>query len=124
VAVCWQHEGELLRALSNESAYSPLASVQRAICDVASKANWYAEDACECVELREKLAEYTSLQPENITLGNGSMELLDILFHTFIGEPGADEVIMPAPDYSAYTIRGKLFGPKVWLAIGGRTTTE
>lgn len=123
VAVCWEREGELVRALSNESAYPPLASVQEAICEVASKANWYAEDPCECIELRTKLAAYTSLQPENITLGNGSMELLDILFQTFVGEPGVDEVIMPAPDYSAYTIRARLFGPRVWLAIGGEDSS-
>jgi len=104
VTICWQHEGKLQRAMSNESAYPPLESVQAAVRDIVSKANWYPEDVSECMSLREQLAAYASLRPENVTLGNGSMELLDILFQTFIAQPGVDEVIMPAPDYTPYSI--------------------
>ncbi len=124
VSVCWEHEGELMRVLSNESAYPPLESVQAAICDIASKGNWYPEDPSQCMPLREKLAAYTSLQPENITLGNGSMELLDVLFQMFIAEPGADEVIMPAPDYTAYSIRAQLFGAVARFVSGGEDTDK
>ncbi len=124
VTVCWEHDGELQRAMSNESAYPPLESVQQAIRDIASKANWYPEDASECMSLREKLAAYTSLRPENITLGNGSMELLDILFQTFIAQPGVDEVIMPVPDYTVYSIRAQFFGAVVRFAVGGEDTDK
>ncbi len=110
VTVAWEHDGEIQRAMANESAYPPLESVQAAIRNSASKVNWYAEDASECLSLREKLAAYTSLQPENITLTNGSMELLDILFQTFIAPPDEDEVIIITPDYTAYSIRARFFG--------------
>jgi histidinol-phosphate aminotransferase len=119
IALCWEREGVLQRAMSNESAYPPLESVRAAIRDVASKANWYPEDASECVSLRERLASYASVQPENVTLSNGSMELLDTLMQTFIGKPGTDEVIMPAPDYTAYSIRAPLFGGVVRFVAGG-----
>jgi histidinol-phosphate aminotransferase len=124
VTVCWEHDGEIQRAMSNESAYSPLESVQAAIRDIAGKVNWYPEDASECASLRDKLAAYTSLQRENVTLANGSMELLDILFQTFIAQPGTDEVILVAPDYTAYSIRGRLFGAVTRFAIGGEDTDK
>lgn len=124
VTVCWEHDGEIQRAMSNESAYSPLESVQAAIRDIAAKANWYPEDASECAPLRDKLAAYTSLQRENVTLANGSMELLDILFQTFISQPGVDEVILVAPDYTAYSIRARLFGAVTRFAIADEDTEK
>jgi histidinol-phosphate aminotransferase len=124
IAVCWEHDGELHRAMSNESAYPPLESVQAAIRNIASKVNWYPEDASQCLSLREKLATYTSLDAENITLGNGSMELLDILYLTFIGHPGTDEVVMVAPDYTAYSIRARLFGAVVRSVVAGEDTDK
>jgi histidinol-phosphate aminotransferase len=110
VTVCWKQEARIQRLMSNESSYEPLDSVQRAINEAAAQVNWYPEDADYALELRGELAEYTGLRPENMTLGNGSMELLDLLFQTFIVNLGQDEVLMPAPDYSAYPIRAELFG--------------
>ncbi|MBL7064559.1 MAG: histidinol-phosphate transaminase [Anaerolineae bacterium] len=124
VTICWQHEGKLQRAMSNESAYPPLESVQAAVRDIVSKANWYPEDASECMSLREQLAAYASLRPENVTLGNGSMELLDILFQTFIAQPGVDEVIIPAPDYTPYSLRARFFGAVVQFVVGGEDTDK
>lgn len=113
VTISWQNEGRVQRLMSNESSYAPLESVQNAIRNYASKANWYPEDANYLVKFREKLAAYTGTAAENITVGNGSMELLDLVFQTLIGNLGVDEVIMPSPDYSAYTNRAKLFGAVV-----------
>ena len=110
VTFCWKNEGKIQRLMSNESSYPPMRVVQEAIKKTVSKANWYAEDADYAMSLRSKLASYTGLKPENITLGNGSMELLDLIFQTFIANPGVDQMILPAPDYSAYPIRANLFG--------------
>jgi histidinol-phosphate aminotransferase len=124
VAISWEHEGKIQRMMANESAYPPLESVQAAIRGVAAKANWYAEDASECLSLRSKLAAYASVHPENITLGNGSMELFDILFHTFLAQPGLDEIIIVAPDYTAYSIRAQVFGAVVRSVTGGEDTDK
>jgi histidinol-phosphate aminotransferase len=124
VTICWNNEGAIRRVMSNESSYAPLDSVQQAIRDIASKANWYPEDPTYASRLRQKLADYASVQPENVTLGNGSMELLDLIFMTFIANPGIDEVIMPAPDYSAYAVRGAFFGAKTCHVICGENTDQ
>ena len=34
-----------------------------------------------------------------IALGNGSMEIIDMLPHTFINE--GDEILLPSPEYTA-----------------------
>ncbi|MFW6103762.1 MAG: pyridoxal phosphate-dependent aminotransferase, partial [Bacteroidota bacterium] len=119
VTTCWKEESHIQRLMSNESSYEPMESVQLAIKKMASKANWYPEDADYALDLRERLAEYTALVPENITLGNGSMELLDLLCQTFVVNPGEDEILMPAPDYSAYPIRANLFGWVSKMAVVG-----
>ena len=109
VTICWQNAG-IQRLMSNESSYVPLESVQKAIRDFSSKVNWYPEDGNYALKLRTQLAGYTDTKMDNITIGNGSMELLDLLFQTFITRPGEDQILIPAPDYTAYTNRVKLFG--------------
>lgn len=119
VTTCWRHEKDVLRAMSNESPYLPLESVQEAVRSVANKINWYPEDAAESKSLRTELASYASLSPENVSLANGSMQLLDLLLQIFIAQPGTDEVILPAPDYTPYPIRAQLFGAQTTLVMGG-----
>lgn len=115
VTKCWQNPS-IRRQMSNESNYAPIPAVQEAICNVAAKANYYAEDATYAFSLREKLADYTSVKTENVALGNGSIELLDLLFQVLMAEPGKDEVILLQPDYSAYVPRLKYFGWNVQFA--------
>lgn len=109
VTRCWE-DSSILRAMSNESNYAPIPAVQKAIIEAASQANFYAEDPSYAMALRSKLAAYSSVKAENITLGNGSIELLDLLFQIFIAKPGEDECVLVNPDYSAYTPRIKFFG--------------
>ena len=123
VTRCWQNE-KLQRLMSNESSYTPLPSVQEAIKKYADKVNWYPEDANYALKLRTQLAHYTQTKTENITLTNGSMELLDLLFQTFIAQPGIDRLIMLAPDYSAYTNRAKFFGAVPDLIVCGENIEQ
>ncbi|AYN68027.1 histidinol-phosphate transaminase [Euzebyella marina] len=53
--------------------------------------------------LKSILAEQKSLQPENILLGNGSDEVLDLLFRAFC-EPGVDNIITLPPTYGMYKV--------------------
>lgn len=118
VTMCWRNEG-YRRFMSNESSYVPMKAVQASIQQISAKVNYYAEDAAYAFGLREKIAEYVGVKAENITLGNGSMELLDLMFLTFISNHGVDQVVMPAPDYSAYPIRANLFGGVVTKVVVG-----
>ena len=58
--------------------------------------------------LREALGELYGLQADNIIAGNGSDELLDITFKTFMG--WGDRSVVPVPSYTLYDYFVKLNG--------------
>lgn len=53
--------------------------------------------------LKALLAEQKSISEENILLGNGSDEVLDLLFRAFC-EPGVDNIISLPPTYGMYQV--------------------
>ncbi len=59
-------------------------------------------------ELRKAIGQVTGASPENIILGNGSDELIQLLLQTF-GGPGR-RVVIPAPTFSMYKIHGQITG--------------
>jgi len=115
VTLCWQ-DPTIRRQMSNECNYAPIGAVQNAICKAGEHANYYAEDPTYALSLRGKLADYAGVKAENVALGNGSIELLDLIFQIFMQVPGADEAILLKPDYSAYVPRLTFFGWKVRFA--------
>jgi len=108
----WQTPG-LRRLSGNEMVYPPSQKVIQAVKDVAGSLNYYPEDALTDVELREKLAEYSNVpgRASWITCGHGSMEVIDLLYETFLDE--GDEVLIAMPDYSPYSRRAPLYGARV-----------
>ncbi|MGY5850845.1 histidinol-phosphate transaminase [Salegentibacter sp. F14] len=53
--------------------------------------------------LKVKLAHIKGVFPENILLGNGSDEVLDLLFRAFC-QPGVDNIITLPPTYGMYSV--------------------
>lgn len=108
----WTHP-ELRRLMGNELLYPPSPQVIEAVQSMIPYINYYPEDAPTSIELLEALADYLGVEggAEWITLGNGSMELIDLLPQTFIN-PG-DELLLPAPDYSPYSRRPLIYGAKI-----------
>ena len=54
-------------------------------------------------ELKERIAAMRNVRPENIFIGNGSDEAIDLLFRIFC-EPGRDECIICPPTYGMYRV--------------------
>lgn len=54
-------------------------------------------------ELKKRIAEIKGVTPENIFLGNGSDEAIDIVIRAFC-EPGTDNVVSIAPTYGMYQV--------------------
>ncbi|MBS1668493.1 MAG: histidinol-phosphate transaminase [Bacteroidetes bacterium] len=54
-------------------------------------------------KLKESLSKIKAVPPENIFLGNGSDECIDILYRAFC-EPGKDNVIINPPTYGMYEV--------------------
>jgi len=53
--------------------------------------------------VKEKLSELKNVSTDNILLGNGSDEVLDLIFRAFC-EPNKDEVIILPPTYGMYKV--------------------
>lgn len=54
-------------------------------------------------KLKLKIAALKNVKEEQIFLGNGSDEAIDLLIRAFC-EPGADEVLIPQPTYGMYSV--------------------
>ncbi|MBA2614131.1 MAG: histidinol-phosphate transaminase [Bacteroidetes bacterium] len=59
------------------------------------------------LSLKDKLGKIKGLPTENIFLGNGSDEAIDILFRAFC-EPGKDKVIICPPTYGMYEVSANI----------------
>ena len=62
--------------------------------------------------LKEAIAQLKNLKPDQLFLGNGSDEAIDLLFRVFC-EPGRDRVAIPQPTYGIYTISANVNDVKV-----------
>lgn len=54
-------------------------------------------------ELRAKIAEFREVTPQNVFVGVGSDEAIDLLFRIFC-EPGKDRVLITPPTYGMYKV--------------------
>ncbi|HYK76671.1 MAG TPA: histidinol-phosphate transaminase [Daejeonella sp.] len=58
-------------------------------------------------QLKKRLSEIKGVPPQNIFLGNGSDEAIDILFRSFC-RPGIDNVIIVPPTYGMYQVSAQI----------------
>ena len=59
------------------------------------------------LKLKSIIAKIKEVKPEQIFLGNGSDEPIDLLIRAFC-EPGTDNVLIPQPTYSMYTVSAEI----------------
>jgi histidinol-phosphate aminotransferase len=96
---------DVARMMSNESPFSPSPRVLAAIVETASRGNLYPGGARA---LKERLACREGFQPENVILGAGSSELIDVVIRSFVA-PG-EEVLLSVPTFSMYEARTRVAG--------------
>jgi histidinol-phosphate aminotransferase len=87
----------IIKLDANENPYGPSPRVFHAITEEFRLLHRYPSKP---KELMEALAKYASVRPENIILGNGSDEILDMLLKAFV-EPG-EEVIVSTPSFQIF----------------------
>jgi histidinol-phosphate aminotransferase len=58
-------------------------------------------------KLKKKIGEIKNINQEQIFLGNGSDEAIDLLIRAFC-EPGQDNVLIPQPTYGMYTVSAEI----------------
>jgi len=59
------------------------------------------------LKLKNRIGELKSVNPENMILGNGSDEIIDLLFRAFC-EPNVDNVVICTPTYGMYEVAAEV----------------
>lgn len=97
---------DAIKLASNENPYAPIPEVIEAITAAASGVNRYSDH--RAVALREAIAEWIEVDPAHVSIGCGSVGLIQQLFLTYV-DPG-DEVVSPWRSFEVYPIDTMLMG--------------
>ena len=98
-----------IKLASNENPLGPSPLAVQAILDNVTRINRYPDGSC--YYLKRKLSNGFEFQPEQIIIGNGSNELIELIIRTFL-VPG-EEVIQAFPTFLVYQ--------KIVTSAGGRS---
>lgn len=97
---------DAIKLASNENPAAPIEPVVEAVRAAVSGVNRYADH--RAVELRRRLAEWIGVDPTMVTVGNGSVGILQQIHLTWV-DPG-DEVLFPWRSFEVYPIFAQLAG--------------
>ncbi len=97
-----------VKLASNENPLGPSPRAVEAVRSAAADVHRYPDGGC--YHLRRELARRLGVEPDNIILGNGSNEVLELVARTFLG-PG-DEAVMGEYAFIVF--------PLVTMAVGAR----
>ncbi len=95
----------IIKLASNESPFGPSPRAREAASHALGQGHLYPDG--NATYLKEKIAETRALRPEQIVVGNGSNEVIELLGHAFL-RPG-DEVVMGTPAFIVYKLVTLLF---------------
>lgn len=98
----------IIKLASNENPFGPSPRAMAAAKRALEHGELYPDGGC--FELRNRLAEARGLAPDQLVVGNGSNEIIELLGHALL-RPG-DEVVMGEPAFVVYKLVTLLFGAK------------
>ncbi len=64
------------------------------------------------MKLKKRIADWRVVNPNQIFLGNGSDEAIDLLIRLFC-RPGIDKIVIPAPTYGMYSVSAQISNVEV-----------
>jgi len=99
---------DILKLASNENPLGPSPAAVQAIQDLAPESHIYPDGGG--YKLRTKIAETNNLDFDNIILGNGSNEIIELLCHSFLN-PNTS-LIAAEHAFVVYKLMATLFGAK------------
>ncbi|MBS4026044.1 MAG: histidinol-phosphate transaminase [Clostridia bacterium] len=100
---------DIIKLASNENPVGPSKRVIQAMKEACEKINYYPDAGG--YDLKQALAAFCGVEPENIILGNGSDENIKMVAEAFLN-PG-EEVILGSPSFPTYDYAGKLMAGKM-----------
>ena len=90
----------IVKLASNENSFGTSPKAVEAIKNYAEKAYLYADGSC--FKLKEKISKKLNISFEQLIIGNGSNEIIELILRTFIDK--GDKIISCFPTFSFYRI--------------------
>jgi histidinol-phosphate aminotransferase len=97
----------IIKLASNENPLGPSPKAIEAMREALGKVHFYPDGGG--FHLRNAIAAQIGLARENVVLGNGSNEIIELLFHTFT-RPGIHEIVSSRHAFAVYALMAQLFG--------------
>lgn len=101
-----QDQQDSIKLSSNENPRPPHPAIVDAVAAAMKRANRYPLSGSP--ELTRALADHHGLTPEEIMVGNGSNEIIDLLVRAFVA--GNENVVYPWPSFIVYNLIPKICG--------------
>ena len=98
----------IIKLASNENPFGPSPKALAAARQALEDGQLYPDGGC--FGLRQRLAPVRGVSSDQLVIGNGSNEIIELLGHAFVG-PG-DHVVMASPAFVVYKLVTLLFGAK------------
>lgn len=90
----------IIKMASNENPLGPSKKAIRAMKRAMVSVNRYPDGSC--YYLKEALSKNLNVSPQNLIIGNGSNEIIELALRTFLSK--GEEVIMSEPSFLIYDI--------------------
>jgi histidinol-phosphate aminotransferase len=100
-------QASIIKLASNENPLGPSPLAVAAMRKALDSAHFYPDGGG--FHLRNAIAQTFGLGRENVVLGNGSNEIIELLFHAFT-RPGIHEIVTTRHAFAVYTLMAQLFG--------------
>ncbi|MFQ5975858.1 MAG: histidinol-phosphate transaminase [Candidatus Hydrothermarchaeales archaeon] len=98
-------EDRIIKLASNENPLGPSPKAIEEAKKSLEKISIYPDPLAD--ELREVISDYIGLDKDMVIVGNGSDEIMELAFKTFLN-PG-EEVVIPIPTFSLYESLTKIY---------------
>jgi histidinol-phosphate aminotransferase len=97
---------KIIKLSSNECPYPPPQKAIEAMVKELGELNHYPDNSCR--DLKAKLSTRLGISTANITVGNGSNELIGLLCRAIVAK--SDQVVMAWPSFIIYPLATKIAG--------------
>jgi histidinol-phosphate aminotransferase len=111
----------IIKLASNENPLGPSPLAMAAMHKAIDSAHLYPDGGG--FHLRNAIAQKFGLGKENVVLGSGSNEIIELLFHTFT-RPGVHEIVTAQHAFAVYTLMAHLFGVRASVVANTEFTLD
>ncbi|MCL4377858.1 MAG: histidinol-phosphate transaminase [Actinobacteria bacterium] len=92
---------EVHKLASNENIFGPCNQVKDLIKNYSEEINYYPDS--EAREIRQKISDKFKISPENIIMGNGTDQIIEMICDSFINPCGqCDNIVIADPNFLIY----------------------